>query len=214
MNTDIDEVLAKAKIQCVKPPKPEGPAEKQTAILDRWGWVWTHIPVEYRYAGVPPIDVLTAARECLHPDSHKLRILTLTGPVGVGKTIAAAQLAAWIDSALWAGETRPSEHRVRYHLCLRMGWAGEDEIDESIGCSTLIMDDLSGSISAAGLAKAQQIIEERKAHQRRTIVTTTMTLRTLAAREREVNGGVELGLASRLAGGRVVVMGGPDRRTA
>lgn len=187
-------------------------AERQAGLLAS-GWPWPSIPSQYRRAGRPPAQVSAAARESIGHARERARlpILTLTGPVGTGKTTAACQAAAWVAAAKdWTGEGD-----VRYLLALRMGWVSGDEAAEltSEGTRLLIIDDLSAGLTAAGLANALALVEGRSAWRLRTLVTTSLSLDQIAALEVKHHGR-EIGLASRLAGGGVVHLSGDDLRMA
>lgn len=193
-------------------PIPTGTLDRQEAIRERWGYPWTNIPRLYRRWGLPVPAITDGANASLRRQSPLNRVLTICGPVGTGKTTNAALVATCIATREWTGP-RPSEHGIGYLLCMDLGWMDRDLMPGLIAYPTLIMDDLSGNITQAGLVNAQMLVEQRIAHKRRTIVTTTMEMpRDLATREMELNAGRELGLASRLAGGAVVTLTGDDRR--
>lgn len=192
-------------------PKPaELPLAERIARAQR-RWPWSSVPPSYRKTGKPPGSVLAAARKSIGYDAERdrLPILTMTGSVGVGKTTAACQLGSWIAGA--CDTTSPSA--LTYRLALRMGWVNGQEVDELTADDVfvLILDDLSAGLTAAGLAHALEIIEGRIAWNRRTIVTSSLSLEQIAALEVKHHGR-EIGVSSRLAGGAVMVMDGDDRR--
>lgn len=182
----------------------------QAEGIERHGWPWSLIPTQYRVLGKPPKDILAAAKPAIgKPEDRKaLPIITLMGPVGCGKTTEACRLAAWVA----CGIERPRRLGVAYHLALSLAWTDREDIEAlQAGFPILVLDDLSAGLSAAGLVHALEIIEDRIAWQRRTIVTTSLTLEAIAEAETKAHGR-EIGLASRLGGGALVRMPDRDRR--
>jgi DNA replication protein DnaC len=174
-------------------------------------WPWQTIPKQYRMMGKPSERITNAAKDCIGyiDETNQLQILTLTGPVGTGKTTAACQLAAWMAH----GWEWMQPENVQYQLALRMGWLDAED-RERMGrkdCYLLILDDLSAGLTAAGLSNTLELIETRLAWHRRTIITTSLTLQEIATCEVRAHGR-EIGLASRMGGGGVIALRGEDRR--
>jgi DNA replication protein DnaC len=120
-------------------------------------------------------------------------LLVLTGPTGTGKT-----WQAW--GALRA--LRRSEHAaVKATMLQRLD---ADAVARLIRMPALLIDDLAARTTPGALATALEIVDQRQESAALTIVTTNATLPAISD--------LEPRLASRLAAGRVVQMGGRDRR--
>lgn len=142
-------------------------------------------------------------------------ILILSGPVGVGKTHA----AAW---AIW----RAWQHReVRWVAVARaMGQLraafGDDDRAEALraltGDRAVVLDDIDKVPGTeSGLSMLHAAIDARVAESAPMLVTMNSRIGELAGQLDRGKGG-QLGeaIASRLAGGRVIELGGEDKRMA
>lgn len=145
----------------------------------------------------------------------EIPLLVLTGPVGVGKTEAAAwaiwrawwyRSVRWISVALAMGQLRAS-----------FGDEARAEALRSLtGSGSVVLDDIDKvPATEAGLSMLFAAIDSRIAQGSPLLVTMNTSLGQLAA-QIDRSKGAQLGgaIASRLASGQVIVMEGKDRRLA
>lgn len=170
-------------------------------------WPWTEIPPRYRRHGPIPQAIADKIAPALNLAHQRLPVLLLTGQVGAGKTSTACRIAAWIASAYgWYGP-----EAIRYQLGLKMGWLDPETADELGKSQLVILDDFGGALTQAAMTKTLEVLETRIGWDRRTIITSTLTVDQIAAVEAE-KCGREIGVASRITGGVVLDLGDIDRR--
>jgi hypothetical protein len=143
----------------------------------------------------------------------KLPVLVLTGPVGVGKTFAAA-------AACWrACDQRPVQWiEVALRMAQLSAGFGEESRKEALaaftGTGAAIFDDLDKFAEKnCGLPALFAAIDSRVSRGAPVLVTMNSSLTELAAK---IDKGTDLGqpIASRLAGGRLIRLEGDDKRMA
>lgn len=142
-------------------------------------------------------------------------LVVLIGPVGVGKTFAAAWAAerAWFRRQVrWVGVARAMGQ-------LRASFGDEDRAEalrSFTGDGSAVLDDIDKvPATETGLANLFSAIDSRLASGSPLLVTANSSLGELASKIEQRKGG-QLGeaIASRLAGGTVLRMDGDDRRLA
>lgn len=148
----------------------------------------------------------------------KIQVLTLTGLTGVGKTHLAA-------AATWAAWTRRPVRWISVASAmakLKAGFGDDDRrhaLAALTGSDSVVLDDLDKlPVTSSGLSTIFAAIDSRIQSGAPLLVTTNVTLDQLAAK---LAGGRDKSsddrqtgqaIASRLAGGTVLKLTGPDRR--
>lgn len=145
----------------------------------------------------------------------KIPLLVLTGPVGVGKTYvaSAAIRRAWLHRPVrWVAVARA--------MGQLQGAFGDEDRAAALralnGDDSVVLDDLDKVPGTeAGLSRLFGAIDSRIASGAPTLVTMNTSIGELAA-QIDRSKGAQLGqaVASRLSGGMVIRMTGPDRRMA
>lgn len=145
---------------------------------------------------------------------REIPVLVLTGPVGVGKTHAAAA-AAWLAlqsrSVRWIAVARAMSQ-------LRASFGDEARaaaLSALTGEDSVILDDLDKvPATEAGLSTIFAAIDGRIASGAPILVTMNADLHGLANRLDPNRSGAGEAIASRLSVGRIVALSGRDRRLA
>jgi len=154
----------------------DAPKEPARRPLTRAELIARGIPEEHvsRVRRPAKTDAVIAAQQWARGDDL---FLVLEGPTGVGKSLAAAHVVAWLQLE----ETRrlaadapffvtgadfvEAVHRRDYHV-----------LDRVRGCSLLALDELGRLYDRTGFgqSKLDELIATRKARLRRTIITTNV----------------------------------------
>lgn len=199
---------------CANCEQAEQATEAKAARQDRW--------LSYRAAsGLPkahwdrplPSETTDAGRLLRAWAKGELQLLTLTGPVGVGKTWAAA---ATIWRAWWWRPVRWIEV-ARTMTQLRAAF-GDDDRAKALGALTghgsAVFDDLDKVPGTeAGLGALFSALDGRLSAGVPVLVTMNTSIGQLATQIDRSKGG-ELGaaVASRLSAGELIQVGGEDKR--
>lgn len=210
--------------ESIDPPPEDYQASRQKHLVTRIKRAWATIPKRYRWAEfdsellakrVKPSGQIAAVQ-------HSNRSMMLVGPSGVGKTsLAVAYMRRALEQAKaalvgWPSQSKPSPTGFRYGAgsvfapAYDVAKAGvysplgsmPPTVKQAMEATLLVLDDLGMDFEVfkGSATSVREVIHERHAHGRQTIITTFLT-------KQAISDHYGAGIARRIAESLIIELG-------